>query len=96
MPYKDKEKRAERSRIYYEANREKVKEQHRLYRATNLEKVKEQQRLHRATNTEQRLERLRNYYRRERSSTIIMQTIAIVNGITHGAAQSIINPQHES
>ena len=55
-----KARKAERNRLYREANREQEQERHRLYREANREKVQERHRLYREANREKVRERGRH------------------------------------
>ena len=62
MPYKDKEKRREYSKAYYEANKEAITEYKKAYREANKEAVAEYKKAYREANKEVIAEYEKAYY----------------------------------
>jgi hypothetical protein len=56
MPFKDKEKRAEYNKQYYNLNKDKMNQDNKIYRENNREEILEGKRLHYLRNREHHIE----------------------------------------
>ena len=63
----NKEKIAERHKIYYENNKEKITEQHKIWCDSNKEQIKEYNRIYREKNKEQIKKNKSEYYLKNKS-----------------------------